>query len=195
LQYVLVISGNNIKNQFAQFLVVNANQFLIMKIILPVLFVLLQISALAQPSTQYDNIFLNNPKEYRKAEPQVILAADYVYASPIDKDNLNRQNAISFIMRWMSGTPDYSFTPDKAVMKITNNDNEVLGVYFACLAKYALEKGKGVDREELKINSYKLLAIYCENPDNNYKPRGEIKKLIEAKNQNKLVEYLEAKEK
>ncbi len=164
-----------------------------MKIILPVLFILLQISAFAQPSTQYDNILLSTPKEYRKAEPQVILAADYVYASPIDKDNLNRQNAISFIMRWMSGTPDYSFVPDKSVMKITNNDNELLGVYFACLAKYALEKGKAVEREELRINSYKLLAIYCENPENNYKPRGEIKKLIEAKNQDKLKEYLDSK--
>ena len=166
-----------------------------MKLFLPLLFILVHFSAFAQQSMQYDNILLTTPNEYRKAEPQVILAADYVYSSAVDKDNLHRTNAISFIMKWMSGTPDYSFVPDKSVMKITNNDNELLGVYFACLAKYALEKGKGVDREELKINSYKLLAIYCENPDNNYKPRGEIKKLIEAKNQDKLKEYIEAKEK
>lgn len=166
-----------------------------MKIVLPFLFILLQATAFAQQPSQYDNILLNTPAEYRKAEPRVILAADYVYSSSIDKDNLHRTNAISFIMKWMSGTPDFSFIPDKSIIKITNNDNELLGVYFACLAKYALEKGKGVDREELKINSYRLLAVYCENPENNYKPRGEIKNLIEAKNQNKLKEYLETKEK
>jgi hypothetical protein len=49
-----------------------------------------------------------------------------------------------------------------------------------------------VDRDELKLNSYRMLAIYCENPANNYKPRGEMKKMIDAKNQNKLKEYLDS---
>jgi len=40
-----------------------------------------------------------------------------------------------------------------------------------------------------------LFAGYCENPDNNYKPRGEMKKMLDAKNQNKLKEYLETKQK
>jgi hypothetical protein len=98
-------------------------------------------------------------------------------------------------MKWMQGTSDYSFVPDKIAFKITNNESEMVGLYFTCLAKYALEKGKTVDREVLRINSYRLLALYCENPDNNYKPKGEIKKLIEAKNQNKIREYLDSKQK
>jgi hypothetical protein len=166
-----------------------------MKIFLMILFPFVAITAFSQNLSQYDYIPLRTAVDYRKAEPQVVLASDYVYSTPIDKENQNRKNAMSFIVKWMSGTSDYSFIVDETVLKITNNDNEVLGVYFACITKYALEKGKGVDRDELKYNSFLLLATYCENPDNNYKPRGEIKKLIDAKNQGKLKEYLESKKK
>jgi hypothetical protein len=166
-----------------------------MKIFFLILFLLVAINTFSQNVSQYDYIPLRTAVDYRKAEPQVILASDYVYSTPIDKENQNRKNAMSFIVKWMSGTSDYSFVVDETVLKITNNDNEVLGVYFACITKYALEKGKGVDRDELKYNSFLLLATYCENLDNNYKPRGEIKKLIDAKNQGKLNEYLESKKK
>lgn len=166
-----------------------------MKTFLSILFLSAAFSTFSQTISQYDNILLTTANEYRRAEPQVILAADYVYSTPIDKDNQNRKNAISFITRWMSGTSDFSFVMDATIMKVTNNDRDVLGVYVACLTKYALEKGKGVDREELKLNSFLLLAKYCENPDNNYKSRGETKKLIEAKNQGKLKDYLDSKAK
>lgn len=164
-----------------------------MKTIFFLLFLSLAIRVSSQNASQYDNIPLSTDKEYRKAEPQVILAVDYAYSTAIDKDNIHRKNAISFIMKWMAGTPDFSFTPDKTVMKVTNNDSELVGMYFVCLAKYALEKGKGVDRADLKYNSYLLLATYCENPDNNYKLKGETKKLVDAKNQGKLQEYLDSK--
>jgi len=160
-----------------------------------VLFLLLTFNAVSQKPSQYDYIPLTNAKEYRKAEPQVILAADYVYSSPLDKDNVYRGEATKFVMKWMGGTSDYSFTPDKTVSKVTNGNNELYGLYFVCLAKYALEKGKGTDREELKLNAYIMLANYCENPANKCVIKGEIKKLIEAKNQNTVKQYIESKEK
>jgi len=160
------------------------------------LFIILLIASVriySQSPSQYDNVLLTNASEFRKAEPQVMLAADYVYNSPIDKDDAHRTNAIRFIMKWMQGTPDYSFPIDETLTKITKNDNELFGVYMACITKYALQKGKGTDREDIKYNSFLLLANYCENPANNYRVRGEVKKMIDAKNQNKLKEYLESK--
>ncbi|MFA5973714.1 MAG: hypothetical protein WC780_15290 [Lentimicrobiaceae bacterium] len=166
-----------------------------MKTLLSILFLFFSLSAFSQNSSQYDNIPLATADECRRAEPQVSLAADYVYTTSIDKEDLNRKNAISFIMKWMSGTSDYSFIMEKSTRKIIGTDRELVGIYAACMAKYALEKGRDLDREALKYNSYLLLALYCENPDNNFKPSGEIKKLIDAKNQNKLKEYLAAKQK
>lgn len=163
-----------------------------MKTALTILLFCIALCGFAQKASQYDNIRLTTANEYRKAEPQVILAADYIVSTPIEKENTNRINAISFLMKWMSGTSDYSFVMNETIQKVTGGDRALMGVYFACLAKYALEKGKNADREEVKYHSYLLFAAYCENPDNNYKPRGEVKKLVEAKNQNKLKEYLDA---
>ena len=165
-----------------------------MKTIISILFCCVALSAFSQHTSQYDNIPLASADNCRKAEPQVMLAADYVYTSPVDKDNLNRKNAIAFIMKWMAGTSDFSFGMDETISKIAGGDNEILSTYFVSLAKYALSKGKGVDREELKYNAYVLLAKYCENTNNNYKPKGEVKKLIEANKQNKLKEFLDSKQ-
>jgi len=164
-----------------------------MKTLLPILLLCFSLNSFSQGTSQYDNITLTKASDYRKAEPEVMLACDYVYTTPVDKENLNRKNAITFIVKWMSGTSDYPFVMDKTVYTVTNNDNQVLGVYFACISKYALEKGKGVSHEDLSYNSYVLLANYFENPKNNFIPRGELKKLIDAKKQNKLKEFLDSK--
>ncbi|MDO9256062.1 MAG: hypothetical protein Q7U54_11155 [Bacteroidales bacterium] len=166
-----------------------------MKALLSILLSCIAVSVFSQNTSQYDNIPLTSAANYRKAEPQVILASDYVYSSPVDKENMNRKNAIAFIMKWMGGTSDYSFGMDETISKIAGGDNDALSMYFVCLAKYALAKGKAVDREELKYNAYLLLATYFENPGNNYKPKGEVKKLIDAKNQGKLKEFLDSKQK
>lgn len=146
-------------------------------------------------SVQYDNILLATPADYRKAEPVVILATDYVYASAVDKEDLHRQSAISFIMKWMQGTQDYSFVLDETVTKLTKGDNDLFGIFVTCMAKSALQKGKGADRKAIKYDAFKLMAEYCENPLSKYKVRGEIKKVIAAKNENKLREYLDSNKK
>ena len=163
-----------------------------MKYTITILLLIASLFSFAQKASKYDNILLATAADYRKAEPQVSLAADYVYSSPIDKENIPRKDAISFILKWMGGTSDYSFAPDESMRKITNDDRDLVGTYAACITKYALQIGKGVSRDSLKYNSYMLLAKFCENPENNYRQRGEIKKLIEAKNQNKLQEYLDS---
>ena len=164
-----------------------------MRIILALLMGCAILSSFAQSKSQYDNVFLATASDFKRAEPQVILASDYVYSNPVEKDNAHRESAINFVMKWMQGTPDYSFPLDETLTKIAKNDYDLIGVYIACCAKYALEKGKGVSRDEIKYNSYVLLVTYCENPNNNYKIRGEVKKLADAKNQGKLKEYLESK--
>lgn len=164
-----------------------------MRTFLTILFVSTFLSTFAQPKSQYDNILLTTANEFKRAEPQVILASDYVYSNPVEKDNAHRESAINFIMRWMQGTPDFSFPLDETLTKIAKGDYDFIGIYIASSAKYALQKGKGVSREEIRYNAYLLALAYCENPVNNYKIKGEIRKLAEAKDQDKLKEYLESK--
>ncbi len=164
-----------------------------MKIILSALLIFAALSIFSQNKSQYDNVLLNTANDFKRAEPQVILASDYVYSNPVEKDNAHRESAINFVMKWMQGTPDYSFPLDATLTKIAKGDYDFIGIYIASSAKYALQKGKGVSREDIQYNAYLLALDYCENPLNNYKIKGEIRKLADAKNQDKLREYLESK--
>ena len=157
------------------------------------LLLLLNLSVFSQNFSQFENMQLNTAADYRRIEPQVALACDLILSTPVEQKNKNRLDAIRFMYTWMSGTSDYSFVPDETLKKIISNDREMMCIYSAGLTKYALQKGKGVDRSEMKYNAYLALATYCENPENNLKPFGEIKKLIEAKKQNKVQEFLDKK--
>jgi hypothetical protein len=164
-----------------------------MKYLISIILVTLALNSFSQDFAQYESIPMSTAAEFRRAEPQVALAADFVYNVPIDKTNLNRKNALSFIIKWMRGTSDYSFVVDESLKKITYNDQDLASVYFACLAKSALQKGKDADRDEIRTYSYILFATYCENPENNYVPKGEMRKLVDAKNKGQMKEYLETK--
>ena len=39
----------------------------------------------------------------------------------------------------MSGTPDYTFTLEAVATKIIKGNDELLGVYMACMTKFCLE--------------------------------------------------------
>ncbi len=66
-----------------------------MKILFSILLCSITFGAFSQATSKYDNILLNSAANYRKAEPEVRLAADYVYSTPIDKENTNRKNAVA----------------------------------------------------------------------------------------------------
>ena len=71
-----------------------------------------------------------------------------------EKDNLDRLKSLQFIIKWMSGTPDYTFTLDNITSKVTKGNDDLLGIYMACMVKYCLEnKASASDEKLVKLNS------------------------------------------
>lgn len=91
----------------------------------------------------------------------------------------------------MSGTPDYLFTLDDVASKIIKANDDLLGLYMACMAKYSVEnKEAAKDPKLVKLNSIKLLLAYCENEANNMKMTKQLKKLSEANQKGELEKEL-----
>jgi hypothetical protein len=91
----------------------------------------------------------------------------------------------------MSGTPDYTFTLEAVATKIIKGNDELLGVYMACMTKFCLENKSSANDEKLvKLNSIKLLLAYCENESNNMKMTKQLKKLSEANKKGELEKEL-----
>jgi hypothetical protein len=148
-------------------------------------------TSFSQDLPDYDNIKLIEKADYKVAEPAVIKAATYMLSTPYEKNDVNRLKSLQFIMKWMTGTPDYSFALDASVSKLTKGNDDLLGFYLATMTKYCLENPANAKDEKLvKLNAVKMLITYCDNPANNIKMTKQLKKLSEAMQKGELEQQL-----
>lgn len=144
-----------------------------------------------QDYSNLQDIVLKDKSDYPQAENKVLECAKYIISTPVDDNNLNRLYAVQFLIRWMVGTPEYTFNMDEIVNKITKSNQNLLGIYLACMTNFVLEnKEKAKDDKEVKYNSILTFLNYCETNGSNVKINREVKKMIRAREEGKLKEYL-----
>ena len=141
----------------------------------------------AQSYPNFDIIKLEKPADFRSAEPFAMITANLLLSRPVEKGNADRLKGLEFIIKWMKGTSDHSFIIDDRVSKITNDNDDLAGLYMAAMTKYTLEnKAASKDAKLVRLNTMILLLQYCENKENNIKMSKQLKKLSEAKAKGEL---------
>lgn len=124
------------------------------------------------------------PESYGQEEPNVLLCANYMYDNPASDADLNRLLATQFIIKWMTGTPDYTFDIGEQVMELTKGNEDLLGMYLAGASKVVLEhKDIVLTADDIYAKVEALLVDYCANEDNNMKPSRKIKRIIKNRKQ------------
>jgi hypothetical protein len=160
------------------------------KLVLLLAIVLYSGSGFSQDFTNLKSISLNDSIECKKAESQVLECSNYLLTHPCDED-FNSLYAIQFLLRWMGQTPDYSFSFGDKLYKIIKSDLILTGRYLACQATIALNtKPKNINKR-YQYNYIKMFLEYSEKPIYGVKISSKLKKLIEAKNEDKLMEVIE----
>lgn len=144
----------------------------------------------AQIGPDYSQIKLDKPDDYRAANTFALMAANTLLSSPVDKDKSDRLSCQKFLLKWMSGTPDYGFIWGNNE-KLLNNNIDLMTIYAASMVKFRLEnKVESIDQEKIKIGSWKILLAYCDIPGNDVKLTKKLKKLIEANKNGELEKNL-----
>lgn len=162
-----------------------------MKKLLPVFFIFVAACSFGQTVPDFDHIKLVQASDYAAAEPFVLQTSRYLLSTPFQKNNTNRVKSIQFIVKWISGTPNYSFTLDDTAGKAAKGDGDLLGIYIAAMTKYSLEnKAAAKDPKLVKLNALISLIDYCGNKDNNLKMTKQLKKLAEAREKGELEQLL-----
>lgn len=148
-------------------------------------------TAFAQDLPNFDEIALTERADYKVAEPSVTQAVGYMLSTPFSKNDIDRLRSLRFLIKWMSGTPDYHFSLDGMAAKIIKGNDDLLGVYMACMTKYCLgNPANANDAKLVQLNSIKLLLQYCEDEKNNMKMSKQLKKLSEANKKGELEKEL-----
>ncbi len=122
-------------------------------------------------------------ESYQTEQPKVLECANYLFNTPSDKEELNRLTATQYIMKWMEGTPAYTFQIGPEALELTKGNSDLFALYLAGLTKTVLEYNGTDELSSTAIHnaSEQLLVEYCSNPANNIKPSKKIKKLIKQK--------------
>lgn len=142
----------------------------------------------------FKRIKLQTKEDFNEAANVAALnAANYILSTPIDKDNHDRMYAFSYLLKWMGGTPDYTFTLS-SLKKIRAGEPELTFVHLAGLTKYVFESDSDPNNsDEAMLYAAKTVIQYVQNKENKVKLNAALKKLIAADRNNQLLEYLKKK--
>lgn len=143
----------------------------------------------AQQVPPFGQYKLNNDKDFKMADSIVLRTATFLLSTPIDQNVAVRLKAGHFVMKWMEGTPDYTFSLEQNAIKYLSGNVDLMLLYMASMAKYALET-KSNDVKVTTINGVKILLGYVNNPANDVKMDKKLKKLSDANNKGNLDEFL-----
>jgi hypothetical protein len=130
---------------------------------------LTSVKLVAQTVPDFNKIKLKKDKDFKLADSAVLQTSNYLLATPIGQDTTLRLKSAEFLMDWMEGTPDYTFTLNENTTKYYSNDINLMAVYIAALCKAALQNRPDVDTKVITISAVKILLAYAGNTSNNVK--------------------------
>lgn len=134
------------------------------------------------------DVKLQSADDFNEYAEQVLDCSDYLLLTPYDKKDSERQVATDFVIRWMQVAPQFSLNISENIKLLTEEKEDLLGLYITCFAKQVLEnKENHVNDKLLENNTINLFLDYCANPLNKIKLTKEMKKVIELKDSGKLA--------
>lgn len=149
-----------------------------MKKTLIILALFMSTTIFAQDFSTLGKYELKSDESYVKAESKVLECANYLFLYPVKENELNRLNALQFIMRWMEGC-SHTFNIDAKVTDLVGENQDLFSLYLAGMSKVVIESGTTkLSDAEVFDKTIALLGTYCKNDSNGLKPTKGLKKLM-----------------
>lgn len=149
------------------------------KVIFSILIVFSTTLTFSQNFPELANYEFDSVESYKTEESKVLMCVNYLFNNPANQAELNRLISIQYIMKWMTGTPDYTFELGEKSMELTKGNDDLLGLYMAAMSKVVIDnKGDKLTNEEIYDRSEAILVEYCSNTDNKMKPSKKIRTIL-----------------
>lgn len=158
-----------------------------------ILFFLLTLSisySYSQELPNLKNIKLNKNSHYKDTEPIVLKVVNYLFETPIDKKNKARTDAGQFLIKWMNGTPEYTFYLEEKETNYFDTDSDLMLMYMAGLTKFTLENKSVKDQKALVLGTMLVTLPYLNNQENKKSWSKDLWQLNEANTKGKLEQFL-----
>lgn len=138
----------------------------------------------------FDDYDFSSNESLEAMKEDVLSVANLLLNEPVTKESKVRLDAGFFLNEWMKNTEDYSFGSGN-LSHLYDEKEELMIISMAAQVKYCLENGKNDSYEyESRLEIWKIMIKYIENPKNNVKLTRNLKQLIKAKDENDLAKFL-----
>jgi len=152
--------------------------------------ILLSLNSFGQKFKHLEDNKLKKIEDYAKYDKELLDATNYILSNPIDKNDVDRLYAISFVLRWMDGCK-YTFMIHEEAIDLSKKDEDLLSVYLAAMTNYVLNnKSNAENNSVVRLETLNMLLDYIENPKFKIKQTKKIKKFLKARKENELSKLL-----
>lgn len=107
------------------------------------------------------NYQLNTKEDYAKFEADIITAAKWLLATPLNEQSDKREQVSSFVVKWISGSPTVNVEINPTIMDFEKKNPGILVLYMAASAKYVLENNYSKDmRAKHRAALRDMISVY-----------------------------------
>ncbi|WP_417601136.1 hypothetical protein [Owenweeksia hongkongensis] len=143
--------------------------------------VLIAFTGYSQDFEALPDMEFETKEDYKNHEAEVQECANYILNQNVVDNELNRLTCTAFMMDWMEGTPDYTFSIGSEFMDYCKGQIALQNVYMASLVKVALDGEPGADPQQISDNAREIFLDYCADENNKVKKNRAIKKALKAR--------------
>jgi len=123
---------------------------------------------------------LEQPEDYAQYKSAVLAGIAWLENTPVQNDEVKRKETSAFLMKYMSGAPDFSIAIMPFQMNLVETNPELLMSFLGGWTRFALENTGQKDNALManKAGIQSLLKVYEINRGNGMKKDKKIEKLL-----------------
>lgn len=161
------------------------------RLFLTIVMALAAITTFAQDFEVPQNPSLKTSEDYVAQEPTVMAAIDWLMKTPPGDQGEKRQDVDAFLLKWMTGTKTISMGIDSKILTFMDSSPDLLMIFMAGWAKYALETKDGDNQVTGNIHGLEAVIDYYTKFKQSSAKDKYVEKYIKMKADGSLTKFIE----
>ncbi|GAA4314312.1 hypothetical protein GCM10023149_10430 [Mucilaginibacter gynuensis] len=145
---------------------------------------------IAQVLPRLDKYNLETAEGAIDADSVALKVADFLFKTPLIRDDNSRLRAGVFLNKWMEATPTYTFMIDEDILDNFEGDFDLKDLYMAALTRFTLQNPNEKNEDKISVEAMKQVLAYANDDDNMVLLSKRMEKLIAANEKGKLEKAL-----
>lgn len=159
------------------------------KLLIVIAFSLFSTNTYSQTFEVPKNYEFKAAEDYAKYEKDIIEAAKWLSATPLNENAEKRSEISKFVVTWINGSPTVNVEINPTIMDFEKKNKGMLAIYMASSARYVLENNYSKDmRSKHKAALRDIISVY--KGGNGIKKDKKMDNLIKHDEANTLDEWL-----